>query len=216
MRDSGTGQCKLVMADPSGAHVEVDATYPADLVDNPTAGPILREFVRKFFTDYGSSASFGAGNAKLTSKVFTHPPATKSVVFQSDWSFTSMPHPSGQITTFTFDLDQHKQVRLTDLVCPSLDPLKAIPPIARPYVQQTLSGSPFTVEQFEPDRSEGQFADSYQAWALDGGDLVLYMPAERGPGGIPPGYIAPRIPLATLSPILRDKGCSTATTTPAH
>lgn len=80
-----------------------------------------------------------------------------------------MPHPGGQITTFTFDFDHGKQLQL---------------------------------------------ADNYQAWALDGDDLVRYLPAERGPGGVPPGLITPRLPLAEFAPILREKGCPTATTTP--
>jgi hypothetical protein len=123
-----------------------------------------------------------------------------------------MPNPGGQITTFTFDFGQGKQLQLADLFCPGTDPLKAIPPIARPFVQQSLAGSPFHVEQFEPDKAEGELADNYQAWALDGDDLVLYMPAGRGPGGVPPGFITPRIPMAEFSAISREKGCTTPTT----
>ena|ERR1700722_9670768 len=208
--DAKAGQCKLNKDGADGVHVGVTASYPVDLVDNPPGGLILTPFVQKFFADYGQTDTNGTGNANLTSQVLTHGSFTKTVVFHSDWYFTSMPHPSAQISTFTFD--SNRQLQLADLLCPGVDPLKAIPPIAHPFVQQTLSGSPFQVEQFEPDHAEGELADSYQAWALDGDDLVLYMPAERGPGGVSPGSIAPRIPLAQLAPFLREKGCST----PAH
>ncbi len=211
--DANAGRCKLSMTGSNGVHVDVSATYPIDLVDNPTAGPVLTPFVQKFFADYGETDANGTGDANLAYSVFIHTSAIKSVVFHADWYFNNMPHPSGQITTFTFDLDQRKQLQLADLLCPGTDPLKAIPPIAHPFVQQALSGSPFQVEQFEPDHTEGELADNYQAWALDGDDLVLYMPAERAPGGVPPGFITPRIPLADLSPVLRERGCS-ATTTP--
>ncbi|WAJ46047.1 hypothetical protein OK015_06025 [Mycobacterium sp. Aquia_216] len=204
--DAKAAQCKL-SKDVNGAHLEVTAAYPVDLVDNPPDGPVLTSFVRKFFTDYGETDTNGAGNANLTSQVFTHTPGTKTVVFQSDWYFSSMPHPSAAITTFTFDAK--RQLQLADLLCPGVDPLTAIPPIAHPFVQQALSGTPFQVEQFEPDHAEGALADNYQAWALDGDDLVLYLPAERGPGGISPGSVAPHIPLAQLAPILRGPGCST-------
>jgi hypothetical protein len=214
--DAKSGRCTLSKDGANGVHVEVKATYPTDLVDNPTAGPVLGSFLRKFFADYGQTDTNGTGDANLEYSVFTHAPATKTVLFRADWYFNSMPHPSGQITTFTFDFDQGRQLQLADLVCPGIDPLKAIPPIARPFVQQALTGSPFQVEQFEPDHTEGELADNYQAWALDGDDLVLYMPAARGPGGVPPGFITPRIPLAELSSILREKGCSTTTTTQPH
>lgn len=205
--DAKAGQCTLNRVAPNGAHLEVTAAYPVDLVDNPPSGPVLTPFVQKFFADHGEDDGNGNGDAKLTSQVHTHASATKSVVFRSDYYFDSMPHPNEAITTFTFD--SNRQLQLTDLLCPGVDPLKAIPPIARPIVQQALSGSPFQVEQFEPDHAEGGLADDYQAWALDGDDLVLYLPAGRGPGGIPPGFISPHIPLAKLGPILRAKGCST-------
>jgi hypothetical protein len=210
-------QCALSKSGANGVHVDVKAGYPADLINDPTAGPVLGPFVRKFFADYadqGQTDTNGNGDATLAFTSLTHGSATKTVFFQADWYFSSMPHPGGQINTFTFDFNQHKQLALVDLFCPGVDPLKVIPPIARPFVKQALGAeSPLRVEQFEPDQPEGELADNYQAWALDNDDLVLYMPAERGPGGVPPGSVAPHIPLADLSSVLREKGCSTATPT---
>jgi hypothetical protein len=203
--DGKAGQCKL-STDVNGAHLEVTAAYPVDLVDSPPAGPVLTPFIRQFFRDHGEADDNGNGSANLTSQVHTHTPSTKTVVFQTDYYFSSMPHPNAGITTFTFD--SNHQLQLADLLCPGVDPLTAIPPIAHPLVQQALNGSPFQVEQFEPDRPEGDLADGYRAWALDGDDLILYMPAGRGPGGISPGAVSPHIPLARLAPILRAKGCS--------
>jgi hypothetical protein len=205
--EAGAGHCKLSRDAPNGAHLEVTASYPVDLVDTAPSGPVLSSFVEKFFADYGHMDSDGNGRANLTSQVHTHASTTKSVVFQSDWYFSSMPHPDAAIATFTFD--SSRQLQLNDLLCPGLDARKAIPPIAHPVVQQALSGSPFQIERFEPDHAEGDLADDYQAWALDGDALVLYMPAERGPGGVSPGFISPHIPLSQLAPILRSKGCPT-------
>lgn len=204
--DAKSKRCTLTK-DANGTHVEVKASYPVDLVDNPTSGPVLTAFVQKFFADYGQTDTNGAGDANLSFKLLEHGPNTKTVFFQADWYFSSMPHPGGQITTFTFDLGQNKQLQLSDLFCQGVDPLSAIPPVARPFVQQALTGSPFRTEQFEPNQTEGEYADNYQAWALDGDALVLYMPAGRGPGGVPPAFVTPRIPLADFSSILREKGC---------
>jgi hypothetical protein len=212
--DAKSGRCTLSKDGANGVRVEVKASYPVDLMDNPIADPVLGPFVRKFFTDYGHADTTGAGDADLKYQMFAHTPTTKTVLFQADWYFSSMPHPSGEITTFTFDFDQGKQLQLADLFCPGTDPLKAIPPIARPFVQQALTGSPFQVEQFEPDQAEGELADNYQAWALVADDLVLYMPAARGPGGVPPGFITPHIPLTEFSAISRGKSCPAAAAQP--
>ena len=101
--DANAGRCKLSMTGSNGVHVDVTATYPIDLVDNPTAGPVLTPFVQKFFADYGETDANGTSDANLAYSVFTHTSAIKSVVFHADWYFNSMPHPSGA--------DHHVHVR---------------------------------------------------------------------------------------------------------
>jgi hypothetical protein len=213
-------QCAVSKTGANGAHVDVKASYPDDLLYDPTTGPVLGPFLRKFFADYagqGQTDISGNGDASLAFTSFTHGSAIKTVLFQSDWYFSSMPHPNGQITTFTFDFGQHKQLQLADIFCPGVDPLTAIPPVAQPFVKQALGeSSPLRVEQFDPDHPGGDLADNYEAWVLDGDDLVLYMPSGRGPGGVPPGTVAPHIPLADLSSVLREKGCSTGTPPGQH
>jgi hypothetical protein len=207
--DAAARRCRVSKDGAGGVHTEARAVYPVDLIANPTAGPVLGSFVRKFLTDYGQLDAYGSGDATLSYAMVSHNASTKTVIFHADWYFKSMPHPVAEITTFTFDLAAGRQLQLADLFCPGVDPLKAVPPIARPLVQQALIGSPFSVERFEPDQPDGELADNYQSWALDVDDLVLYMPAARGPGGVPPAFIAPRIPLAKFAGILREKHCST-------
>ena len=206
--DAKAGRCTVSKDGVGGVHTSAKAAYPVDLIGNPTAGPVLGAFVRKFFADHGQTDTLGSGDANLSYSTVSHNPTTKTVIFHADWYFQSMPHPVAEITTFTFDLAASKQLQLADLFCPGVDPQKAIPPVARPFVQQALIGSPFPVERFEPDQPDGELADNYQAWALDADDLVLYMPASRGPGGVPPAFVSPRIPLAKFAGILREKGCS--------
>lgn len=204
--DPGARRCTVKRDGSRGTHVEVNISYPTDLVGDPTAGPGLQTFLSNFVADFGTIDEMrGTGNASLKYSVYNHAPATKSVVFRAAWNFASMPHPVEGIRTLTFDLARHKQLELTDLFCPGVEPLKAIPPLARPEVEQQLVHTPFTVAEFEPG---GSFADDYQAWAVDGDNLVLYLPAGRGPGGVPPGFIQPRIAYSKISPILRERGCA--------
>jgi hypothetical protein len=209
--DTNAGRCTVSKDGPGGVHTQAEAVYPVDLIDNATSGPVLGSFVRKFLTDYSAIDDRGSGGGHLKYSIVSHEPNTKTVVFHADWHFDSMPHPVAEITTFTFDFDAGKQLQLADLFCPGVDAVKAIPPIARPFVQRALVGSPFAADRFEPDQPAGDLADNYQAWALDADDLVLYMPAARGPGGVPPGFITPRIPLTEFGSIMRGKGCSSST-----
>ncbi len=202
--DAPGGRCTVTRDDDKGTHVDVNAAYPGDLIADPTAGPVLQAFLRQFVDEFGAIDARGSGLANLKYSVYTQVPATKSVVFDADWNYQSMPHPSDGLTTFTFDLTRHQQLQLSDLLCPGVDPLKALPPLARPGVQQRIAGTGLRVEQFEPG---GSFADDYQAWVLDADNLVLYLPAARGPGGMPPGFAQPHIPFSTMRPILRDS-CS--------
>ncbi|WP_049773337.1 hypothetical protein [Segniliparus rotundus] len=196
---------------------KITEQYPVDLVDDPVSGPVLKAYLRGItdkFSHPATSPLVHDGSANIYSTTYTHAPRTTSVVFRENWFLPGAPHPSEGITTFTFDLDQGKQLSLADLFCPGVDPLKALPPLIRPYVQQALDAAPgalapmFTIERFEPSDQPGSLASDYRAWALDGDDLVLYMPVEGSTGGIPAGLVSPRVPLSSLHEILRDGSCS--------
>jgi hypothetical protein len=193
--------CGLTATNAKNITVEVSAKYPVDLVDDPTAGPPLRDFLRDFFTTYGHPDDQVAqdGQASLTYKTYTHGDDVKSVVFTNDW-YLGGAHPNDEIATFTFD--DKKPITLTDLLCPGNDAITALPPVARPFIRQAI-GDDGDISRYEPG---GDYAENYKAWFLDGDDLVLVMPASRfGPAHS--GMWQPRIPLSALRPILRETGC---------
>lgn len=183
-------------------HSHVSATYPVDLIGDPTAGPVLKSFLREFFHQHRITEDGEDSTASLEHSVFTHRPDTKSVVFHGDWYVQGTPHPSEDFTTFTFDLATGQQLQLADLFCSGADPLQVLPPLVRPDVTQRIAGTPLSVEDFEPDRGGTDYADDYRAWALDGDDLVLYLPAERS-GPVHAGMVTAHLPLTDL----RADGC---------
>lgn len=203
--DASGAHCTVSKDSAAGIHVKLTVAYPGDLIGDPTARSALQGFVRKFVDDFGIPGERGNGNATLRYSISGRSSFIKTVVFESDWLFQSMPHPVLEISTFTFDLSGHKQLRLADMFCPGIDARQALPALARPAVQRQLTGSPFQVADFEPG---GAFFDGYEAWAVDGDDVVLYLPAARGPGGIPPGFVRPRLPAARLRSPHNDGGCS--------
>ena len=168
-------------------------------------GAGLRDYARQFLGERADPRNaMTDGEAGATTAVLTGAHGTKTLVFSEDWYYKQMPHPFEALTTWTFDLARSRRVQLADLFCPGTDPLVALPPLVRPYLQEAAKGKSGDVplEQFEPG-SRGYLDVDYRAWALDGEDLLLYLPASRGPAGMPPGALTPRVPLAALHSILR-------------
>lgn len=210
--DGSKESCSLTGTNSKKVAAKVRATYPTDLVDDPATGPTLQQFLRDFFTKFGHPNDNLTQNsdASVTYKTYKHAPNTLSVVFTEEWFVTSTPHPNDAVITFTFDLTSKKQLTLTDLLCPGVDPLTALPPLARPYVEQAvgLDRDPgFTISQFEPQPGHGGYSDDYKAWYLDGDDLVLVMPAGRS-GPVHAGAWQSHVPLSALQTIRRGGACS--------
>lgn len=207
-----TESCSLTGTNSKNITAQVRASYPASLLQDPTAGPALQQFLTDFFTKFGHPKDNLTQNsdASLGYKAYKHAPNTLSVVFTEEWFVTGTPHPNDAIVTFTFDQTVQRQLTLGDLLCPGVDPLTALPPLVRPYVEQAVAldkNSPFTIGQFEPQPGHGGYSDDYKAWYLDGDGLVLVMPAERA-GPVHAGAWQPHIPLSALETIRRGGSCA--------
>lgn len=218
--DEPQESCRLTTTNGRGLTAKIAMKYPAGLVDNSSApAPALRAHLQKWVAEFQPPQSpqkdtAGEGSANLAYTATERPGVAKSVVLRSDWFIPGMAHPNSSISTFTFSLKDGAEIRLTDLFCAGIDPVKALPPLVRPYIQHsldTIGGSfaqAFRAEDFEPSTSPGSLANNYQAWALDGDNLVLYMPGEGGPAGMPAGFLQPHIPFTALNSILREGTCA--------
>ena len=204
--------CSLTGTNSKNITAKVQATYPVNLLDDPTTGAALQQFLSEFFKKFGQPNENLTQNseASLAYKTYKHAPNTLSVVFTEEWFVTGTPHPNDAVATFTFDQANKKQLTLADLFCPGVDPLVALPPLVRPYVKQAVAldkNPSFTISQFEPQPGHGGYSDDYKTWYLDGDDLVLVMPAERS-GPVHAGAWQPRIPLSALTSIRHEGACS--------
>lgn len=217
---SWTGQyCQTSVASDRKAVRDIKVAVP-DLVDDPVAGPVLREYLSTLVGNWtrvgrGMAAdSFGEANYQ----VFRHGD-TMSVVFRETYHADG-PDFNNAYRTFTFG--GGRQLQLADLVQPGVDPPAAIEPLARPFVEQALNQAPpqhqpgsypFQPERWTPDKV---YSGGYKAWALTPDALILYMPdypvARDSPIDFTPGVmqwsmdggtVQAHIPLAALRPILR-------------
>ncbi len=201
---------------------DIKVAIPAELVDDPLAGPVVREYLTTLVDNWkrvGVSMvadSFGEGNYELFRRG-----NTLSAVFRETYHADG-PDFNNAYRTFTFDISAGRRLQLSDLTKPGVDPLAAIPPLAQPFVEHALDQAPpphqprtypFVAERWMPDKV---YSGAYKAWALTPDELVLYMPdypvARDTPLDFTPalmkwsmdgGTVVAHIPLTALSPILR-------------
>ena len=214
--------CQTSVLSERNAVRDIKVAIPAEIVDDPVAGPVVREYLTTLVDNWkrvGVSMvadSFGEGNYEIYRRG-----NTLSAVFRETYHADG-PDFNNAYRTFTFDMSAGRQLQLSDLTKPGVDPLATIPPLAQPFVEHALDQAPpphqprtypFVAERWTPDKV---YSGGYKAWALTPDELVLYMPdypvARDTPLDFTPalmkwsmdgGTVVAHIPLAALSPILR-------------
>lgn len=199
---------------------DIKIAVPIDLVDNPTTGPVIREYLRTLVGNWRNANarmvadSYGEENYQ----VFQHGNLL-SAVFHEDYHADG-PRPNNAYRTFTFDMAGGRRVQLADLT--NGNPLTAIPPLAAPFVETALNQAapphdpgtyPFVVDRWTPDKV---YSGAYRAWALTPDELILYLPdypvghdepIDFTPGAqqwyMDGGTVEAHIPLSALGSVLR-------------
>lgn len=213
--------CSTTVHSPRRAVREIRMAIPGDLVVHPVVGPPVRDYLTNLFTNWREKAqgmvqdSYGNENFEI----FQHGPAL-SIVFHEDYHAFG-PYINNAYRTFTFDMEHGRQLELSDIVNPGVDPLAEIPQLGAPYITSALDSAfwehrpgdyPFTPDRWTPDQP---FSGGYRAWALTPDELLLFLPDYPVGHDTPIKYdywqqwymdggnAKPRIPLTALAPILR-------------
>lgn len=201
---------------------DIKVAIPAEVVDDPAAGPVVRDYLRTLVDNWRTvgvkmvADSYGEGSYQI----FRRGPAM-TLVYRETYHADG-PDFNNAYRTFTFDTATGKQLQLADLVKPGIDPLTAIPPLAEPFVRQALDAAPpphqpgtypFVTDRWTPDKA---YSGGYKAWALTPDELILYMPdypvGRDSPTNYTPGVmqwsmdggtVQAHVPLAALGPVLR-------------
>jgi hypothetical protein len=213
--------CHMSVVSERKAVRDIKVAIPGDLVDHPTMGPVLRDYLRSLVNNWRTVGvhvvqdSFGEENFQL----FQHGQIL-TVVFHEDYHADG-PQPHNAYRTFTFDVVTGKRLQLSDLVN-SNDALQAIASFGQPSIETALDQAapphnprtyPFQVERWTPDKV---YSGAYRAWALTPDELILYMPDYPVAHDIPIDYtpavmqwsmdggaVEAHIPLTALNPVLR-------------
>lgn len=212
--------CHTSVTSERNAVRDIKVAVPGELVDNATAGPVIRDYLRTLVSNWRNANahmvadSFGEENYEI----FQHGNLL-SAVFHEDYHADG-PKPNNAYRTFTFDMAGGRRLQLSDVT--TSDPLTAIPPLAQPFIETALNQAPpphdpgtypFIVDRWTPDKV---YSGAYKAWALTPDELILYMPdypvGHDEPINFTPGVmqwymdggtVQAHIPLSALAPVLR-------------
>ncbi|WP_372511191.1 mannan-binding family protein [Mycobacterium parmense] len=212
--------CHTTVTSERNAVRDIRVAVPGELVDNPVAGPVIRDYLHTLVDNWRNANSHMIADSygEENYQVFRHGNLV-SAVFHEDYHADG-PRPNNAYRTFTFDMASGRAVRLADLT--TSNPLTAIPPLAQPFIQTALDAAPpphdpgsypFVVDRWTPDKV---YSGAYKAWALTPDELILYMPdypvGHDEPVDFTPGVmqwymdggtVQAHIPLAALSAVLR-------------
>jgi hypothetical protein len=198
---------------------DIKVAVPGELVDDPTAGPVVRDYLRTLVNNWKSvgahmvADSYGEENYQT----FRHG-SLLSAVFHEDYHADG-PKFNNAYRTFTFDMGNGRRMQLPDVVS---DPTSAIPTLGQPFIESALNEAPpphdpgsypFVADRWTPDKV---YSGAYKAWALTPDELILYMPdypvGHDEPLNFTPGVmqwsmdggtVQAHIPLSALASALR-------------
>lgn len=166
---AGDGTCRTEVTSVRNATTTMTARLPTALLARSPSGPILRNHLggradqwRVTAHDMVRDAQYRLGYQQFTRDTVT------SVVFEESWRTVGM-NPNRAFQTFTFDLAAGRQLELVDLFRPGVDPLTALPPLIRPYLEPALDAAPpthapgtypFTPEEWRPQPDGSGYSGS--------------------------------------------------------
>lgn len=162
--------CHTSVTSERNAVRDIKVAVPDDLVDNPTTGPVIRDYLRTLVNNWRNANSSMAADSygEENFEVFRHA-SLLSAVFHEDYHADG-PKPNNAYRTFTFDMASGRRVQLADLT--TSNPLTAIPPLAQPFIETALNQAPpphdpgtypFVVDRWTPDKV---YSGAYKAWAI--------------------------------------------------
>lgn len=192
------GKCLLT----TEAHATVD--YPLDLGQNEvvasTIDPFIQSAQQNFFQTVGGAFIPAPGPYELdiTYEQLQHTDSIISLVF-TVYEFTGGAHGMTTTQTYTFDLQNNVVLTLDSLFIDTAAALEIISPIVQADISSKLGE--MLDAQWLADGS-GTNPANYQAFALDGDNLVFYFqPYQVAPYAA--GTQTVSIPLSDLANVLK-------------
>ena len=168
------------------ADMNISLQLPAELMDNPVAGPLLRAYHHKLIEAWRKTGAAMIRDSVATTdyQLTPGPGAIQSLVIHELFQPAGT-QANNAYRPFIFDMSKGRRIGLADLFKAGVDPLAAIAPAARELLPAALDAAPpphvagsypFTVDQWEPGAKYGGYSGNYRGFGLTPDSLVLYLP----------------------------------------
>lgn len=179
-------RCTTLVVSQRKAERFISFDLPGAMLDNPTSGPVVRNFYRMLMDGWRHSGAEAPRDSSATAdyRLYSGPGSVQSLVVHEDFEPFGI-QANNAYRSFVFDMARGRRLTLADLFKPGVDPMAAIPPAAAPILPAALDAAapphapntyPFTVEAWQPGANGPGYTGSYQAFALTPDHLILYMP----------------------------------------
>ena len=214
------GACTAVVKSQREAEMLLSLRVPVELIDNPTAGPVLRDYYTRLFNGWRNTGNTTPrdSSARADYEIIPGPGGLQSVVVHEIFEPFGI-QANNAYRSFVFNMNTGQRLYLPDLFRPGVNANQAVSAAAAPILPPILDvvppphtpGTyPFTVPEFQPDSAGPGYSGNYRAFALTGDSLRLYMPdqpmmrEEPTPPGqrvwsMDGGTVVANIPLAALA-----------------
>jgi len=222
--------CTTVVTSPRKAKMFISLGLPGPLLDNPTSGPVLRNYYHRLMDGWRKTGSDTPRDSKASSdyQLYPGPRAVQSLIVHENFEPFGI-QANNAYRSFVFDMAKGRRLTLADLFKPGVDPMTAIPPAAAPVLPAALNAAapphqpntyPFTVQEWQPGPNGPGYTGSYRGFGLSPDHLILYMPdapMQRGEPSPPDrfvwsmdgGTISIKVPLSALAGSLRPEYAGT-------
>jgi hypothetical protein len=208
------------------ATMDITLSIPGALLDDPAAGPVLREYHRKLIDAWRHTGDTMVRDSVATTdyQLYPGPGAVQSLVMHEMWQPDGV-KANNAYRSFIFDMATGRRLSLADLFKPGVDPLQAIPPAAAAVLPAALDSAPpahepdtypFTVQEWQPGPQGNGFSGDYRAFGLSRDHLILHLPdapmaheypipRDRFVWSMDGGTVTIEIPLSALAGSLRQQ-----------
>ncbi|BBY54689.1 mannan-binding family protein [Mycobacterium koreense] len=216
--------CTTVLTSPRQAQRVISVDLPGALLDDPTAGPVVRDFYRQLMDGWRSSGTDSLRDTRAYAYYELHagPGPVQSLVVHEVLEPHGM-QPNNAFRTFVFDMQRGTRLTLPDVFKHGVDPAAVIPSVGAPELTAALDNAapphapntyPFTLAEFTPGPNGPGYSGNYRTFALTPEHLVLFMPGtpllredpqppDRFVWSMDGGAAIARIPLSSLADALR-------------
>jgi hypothetical protein len=212
--------CTAVVKSQSEAQMLLSLKLPPQLMENPTAGPVLRDYYTRLFNGWRNTGNTTPRDSSATAdyEILDGPGGVQSVMVHEIFEPFGI-QANNAYRSFVFDMNTGRRLYLPDLFRPGINANQAVSAAAAPILPPVLDAAapphtpgsyPFTVAEFEPDADGPGYSGNYRAFALTGDSLRLYMPdqpllredptpPDRRVWSMDAGAVTANVPLTSLA-----------------